>query len=186
MEKAKLYDTKWLIETINSGNTPHYIFFWGHHARDDSQIAKSCFSQWWPSDFTVDGDLFATAEHWMMAQKAALFNDKVVYNKIIETSDPKAVKALGRKVKNFEPKIWEQEKFDIVVSGNFHKFQQNKALGDFLLATEGKILVEASPVDKIWGIGLARDHEDALTPAKWRGPNLLGYALMTVRDLLKV
>ena len=72
-----------------------------------------------------------------------------------------------------------------MVKGNLHKFQQNEDLGKFLLATGDKVLVEASPVDAIWGIGLAQDHEDALLPSKWRGPNLLGYALMTVRDLIR-
>ena len=185
MEKEKLYDTKWLIDVINSGKDPNYIFFWGHHARDDGQIAKSCFSQWWPSNFTVDGDLFVTAEHWMMAQKAALFSDIEIYNKIIETSDPKAVKELGRKVKNFEPNIWDQEKFEIVVNGNFHKFKQNEDLKEFLLSTDDRVIVEASPLDDIWGIGLKQDDKNARHPGLWQGPNLLGFAIMTARDLLR-
>lgn len=185
MKKEQLYDTNWLIDAIKSGKKPNYIFFWGHRARDDGQITKSCFSQWWPSSFTVDGEMFATAEHWMMAQKAALFDDRDVYREILATSNPKAVKGLGRKVKNFEPDLWDREKFDIVVTGNFHKFKQNPALRSFLMSTGENVIVEASPVDNIWGIGLTQDDKRARHPDLWQGPNLLGFAIMEARDLLR-
>ncbi len=179
------YDTPWLLDLIEAGETREFLFFWGHHAKADGRISKSCFSQWWPSKFKQDGDMFLTAEHWMMAQKAKLFGDDEIYEKIITSTNPKAVKALGRKVSRFDPKTWDQEKFDIVLKGNFLKFNQNDDLKAYLLSTGDAVILEASPVDDIWGIGLAQDHEDALSPAKWRGPNLLGYALMSVRDLLK-
>jgi ribA/ribD-fused uncharacterized protein len=184
MRQEYTYNTTKVLELIDSGKTPEYMFFWGHRAKPNT-VTKACFSQWWPSNFTVDDATYLTAEHWMMAHKAKLFGAKDIYEKILKHPDPKAVKGLGRKVKNFDPEIWDAKKFDIVVEGNLHKFQQNEDLGKFLLATGDKVLVEASPVDAIWGIGLAQDHEDALSPEKWQGPNLLGYALMTVRDLLK-
>ncbi|MEO9969384.1 MAG: NADAR family protein [Hyphomonadaceae bacterium] len=185
MQNEQTYDTPWLLNRINQGETPEYLLFWGHRAKP-STVTKACFSQWWPSKFVVDEDVFETAEHWMMAHKAKLFGAHEIYSQILNNPDPRAAKGLGRKIENFDAKIWNANKFSIVVEGNLHKFQQNDALLTFLLATERKVLVEASPVDTIWGIGLARDHEDALSPEKWRGPNLLGYALMTVRDLLKV
>jgi len=185
MQYEQTYDTTWLLDQISADQTPEYLLFWGHRAKPNT-VTRACFSQWWPSKFIVGEDAFETAEHWMMAHKAKLFGANEIYSQILNNPDPGAAKGLGRKVENFDANIWDANKFNIVVEGNFHKFQQNEALLEFLLATEGKVLVEASPVDTIWGIGLAKDHEDALSPAKWRGPNLLGYALMTVRDLLKV
>ena len=183
-QESNIYNTAHVLELMKSGKAPEFMFFWGHRAKPNT-VTKACFSQWWPSSFIVDGDVYATAEHWMMAHKAKLFGADDIYTQILNHPEPGAAKGLGRKVENFDPVIWDAEKFDIVVKGNLHKFQQNEDLGKFLLATGDKVLVEASPVDAIWGIGLAQDHEDALLPSKWRGPNLLGYALMTVRDLIR-
>lgn len=178
------YDTKWLLELQASGTTPEYLFFWGHRAKPNT-VTKACFSQWWPSKFSVDGQTYETAEHWMMAHKAELFGANEILSKILQNADPGAAKGLGRKVKNFDAKTWNANKLNIVIEGNLHKFQQNEPLRNFLLATKGKVLVEASPVDRIWGVGLAVDDNDILSPEKWKGLNLLGYALMTVRDLLE-
>ena len=182
MTKIK-YNTQWVLDELKSGASVEYIFFWGHRGKP-GQVTKACFSQWFPSSFVVGGDEFFTAEHWMMAHKAKLFDDRAHYQEVLKTTDPKAVKAIGRKVRNFDPKLWDRSKFDIVVQGNLHKFSQNEELSQFLLGTSGKVLVEASPVDPVWGIGLAQDNPDARDPGKWRGPNLLGFALMEVRDLL--
>jgi len=184
MRQEYTYSTPKILEMIESGQSPEFMFFWGHRAKPNT-VTKACFSQWWPSSFTVDGTTYLTAEHWMMAHKAKLFGAEDICEKILKHPDPGAAKGLGRKVNNFVPEIWDAKKFDIVVDGNLHKFQQNEDLKKFLLATGDKVLVEASPVDTIWGIGLAQDHEDASSPAKWRGPNLLGYALMSVRDQLR-
>lgn len=179
------YDQSWLMDLIVSDNCPNLLLFWGHRAKFDGTITKSCFSQWWPSPFIVDGDRFATAEHWMMAQKAKLFGDQETFDQILKEVNPQAVKALGRKVKNFDANLWDQSKLGIVLWGCIHKFQQNLPLRKFLLSTRNDVLVEASPVDPVWGIGLAQDHKDAQNPAKWEGLNLLGFALMTARDLFK-
>lgn len=182
MTKIK-YNTQWVLDELKSGASVEYIFFWGHRGKP-GQVTKACFSQWFPSSFVVGGDEFFTAEHWMMAHKAKLFDDKENYQEILKRPDPSAAKAFGRKVRNFDPNIWDASKFDIVVQGNVHKFSQNDDFSRFLIATEGKVLVEASPVDPVWGIGLSHDNPDAQNPAKWRGPNLLGFALMEARDVL--
>ena len=172
-----------LIKSFNSGENIKFLFFWGHQKYDS--VTKSCFSQWYASSFEVDGVRYQNAEQFMMAQKALLFKDFEIYNQIIFSSKPGKVKELGRQVRNFDQQIWESNRFDIVVRGNYHKFSQNEELSTFLINTKDRILVEASPVDTIWGIGLAQDEERALDPNHWKGLNLLGYALMEVRDQLK-
>ena len=173
---------KYTIQTINLSSK--YLFFWGHRPNKDGSIGKSCFSQWWESVFTVDGQAYKTAEHYMMAQKAKLFGDHIMFQKIISCNSPGEAKKLGRKVKNFDGEIWEKHRFEIVKTANFYKFSQNSDLKTFLLNTNNRILVEASPLDPIWGIGLAADHANANNPQKWKGLNLLGFALMEVRDQL--
>lgn len=175
-----------LIDYINHGNTVKYIFFWGHQLVKGVQVDKSCFSQWYNAPFEVDGHHYKTAEHFMMAKKAELFSDEKIIQKIIQAKTPGEAKKLGREVKGFNERIWLEKRFDLVVEGNYHKFSQNKILKDFLLTTDNRVLVEASPVDKIWGIGMASDHKDIQNPYKWNGLNLLGYALMQVREKLQV
>lgn len=161
-----------------------FLFFWGHRPSRDGSIIKSCLSQWWPAAFVVNDVRYATAEHYMMAEKAHLFGDHEIREKILQKTPPKDVKDLGRQIRGFDPQVWDAQKYNIVRQGNYLKFSQNEELKQFLLQTTNKILVEASPVDAIWGIGLAEDHPDARNPGKWRGENLLGFALMEVRDQL--
>ena len=120
----------------------------------------------------------------MMAEKARVFNDIEIRKEILLVAHPHDAKKLGRKVKNFDPSIWDQHKFDIVVEGNYHKFSQHENLQEFLLNTNKRVLVEASPRDRIWGIGMSEKNEKANNPNLWRGQNLLGFALMEVRDRL--
>ena len=176
------YNNDNIIERFNNNETLKFLFFWGHQPNKDGSIGKSCFSQWWESSFEIDGITYPTAEHYMMAGKARLFEDNEILQEILKVSNPHDAKKLGRKVKNFSPEIWDQHKFDIVVKANLAKFSQNPELKTFLLNTKDRIIVEASPVDPIWGIGMAADHPDVTNPNLWRGPNLLGYALMEVRD----
>lgn len=179
-----IYSVEALEQLLQKGSKPKYIFFWGHQQKAN-HIDKSCFSQWYPAKFEIAGQIFLTAEHYMMAEKAKLFNDEQNYQLILAVKSPAQAKALGREVKNFNDVVWQNNRFNIVVHANLAKFSQNPALKDFLLKTDQRILVEASPVDKVWGIGLAEDHEFAKLPIKWRGLNLLGFALMKVRDQLK-
>lgn len=162
-----------------------FLFFWGHQPNKDGSISKTCFSQWWLSSFEVEGITYKTAEHWMMAKKAELFNDNAVLERIIESNSPAEAKKLGREVKNYDDKLWLANRFEIVKQGNYHKFSQNPDLKEFLINTNDRVLVEASPVDPIWGIGMASDDKDVMNPEKWQGLNLLGFALMEVRDELK-
>ncbi|MFI9051307.1 NADAR family protein [Streptomyces sp. NPDC053427] len=167
-----------------AGKRLKYVHFWGHRPQRDGGIGASCFSQWWPSPFTVDGVTYATAEHWMMAGKARLFDDPEAERQAISAGHPKQAKDAGRKVRGFDDAVWVQRRFDLVIEGNLHKFGQDAALRAFLLGTHSRVLVEASPLDRIWGIGLAADDERAEKPAQWRGLNLLGFALMEVRQRL--
>ena len=162
-----------------------FVFFWGHQPSKDGIITKTCFSQWWLSSFVVDGVTYKTAEHWMMAKKAELFNDDEIFEKIIQADSPAEVRKLGREVRNYVDSVWLENRYEIVKQGSFHKFNQNPDLRTFLINTKDRILVEASPVDAIWGIGMAIDHNDSSNPKKWKGLNLLGFALMEVRDKLK-
>jgi ribA/ribD-fused uncharacterized protein len=177
---------KYSLEKLVTSNSENkYVFFWGHQSSKDGTITKTCFSQWWISPFEVEGITYKTAEHWMMAKKAELFNDNVVLEKIIQANSPAEAKKLGREVKNYVDSVWLANRYEIVKQGSFHKFNQNSDLREFLISTKERILVEASPVDAIWGVGMASDHKDIHNPEKWQGLNLLGFALMEVRDELK-
>lgn len=174
-----------LIDRVKQGEKPDYLFFWGHRPSKDGRVTKSCFSQWWVSPFTVDGVTYATAEHWMMAKKAELFGDAEVRAQVLAAETPNEAKALGRKVQGYDDAQWAEARFDLVVEGNRHKFAQNPDLAAFLVGTGQQVLVEASPVDPVWGIGLDEKHEDAPHPDRWQGSNMLGFALMEVRSGLR-
>lgn len=184
--KHTTYNLKWLISCIEQKERVKYLFFWGHQPSKDGSVTASCFSQWWHEGFTINGIRYATAEHWMMAKKAELFNDEEMLKKILVAKSPAEAKQLGRKVRNFDPKVWDEHCFDIVCEGNYHKFGQNEHLKDFLLETKERVIVEASPRDRIWGIGMGAGNENAERPQLWRGKNLLGFALMEAREKLKM
>lgn len=171
--------------SIQQGQYFKYLCFWGHTPKSPQHVDASCLSQWFPAQFSVEGVAFCSAEQFMMAKKAELFKDQDIYRQILASNNPGEVKALGRKIKNYDECIWQQHRFDIVVEGNLAKFSQNSALKKYLLNTYERVLVEASPVDKIWGIGLAANHEFAQQPEHWQGLNLLGFALMQVRTQLQ-
>lgn len=178
------YSNEWLLAKMAAGLEPKFSYFWGHTPAAE-RVDKSCLSQWFAAGFTAGGRYFATAEHWMMYHKAITFGDTETANRILAETEPKKVKAWGRKVRGFLPEKWDEVKFDIVVAGNVLKFGQHALLGDYLRSTAPSILVEASPYDAQWGIGLRA--EDAIRlndPAKWEGLNLLGWALMEARDKL--
>lgn len=174
-----------LIEQVSRGERVRFLHFWGHRPRRDGAIGAGCLSQWWPSPFTVDGVEYATAEHWMMAAKARLFDDPEAERAALDAANPALAKKAGRLVRGFDETVWKRERFGIVVAGSVQKFGQHPELRDYLLGTGERVLVEASPVDRIWGIGLAADDERADDPARWRGLNLLGFALMEARERLR-
>ncbi|WP_409469397.1 NADAR family protein [Streptomyces sp. HC307] len=174
-----------LVREVRAGAHIKYLHFWGHRPRSDGRGGPSCLSQWWPSPFTVDEVEYATAEHWMMAAKARLFEDAEAERRVLAAAHPAQAKKAGRLVRGFDESIWERERFGIVVEGSVHKFGAHADLREYLLNTGARVLVEASPVDRVWGIGLAADDEAASDPERWRGPNLLGFALMEARERLR-
>lgn len=143
------------------------------------------FGQWTTSPFAVDGVGYVCAEQFMMAEKARLFGDARTLARILATDSPREHKALGRQVAGFDGPTWERERLGIVVRGNRAKFGQDPARRSALLATGDKILVEASPIDRIWGVGLRADDPRVHDRGQWRGLNLLGEALMIVRAELR-
>lgn len=150
-----------------------FVLFWG-----------GPFSQWYPHKMTIDGIEYSCCEQYMMAQKANTFNDKEALDKIMATTDPKKQKAFGRTVKNFIPQMWERIAQDIVFRANLAKFQDPE-LKKYLFSFGDEELVEASPYDKIWGIGLSEDDPRAVDKSQWQGLNWLGEALMRVRETIK-
>ena len=160
----------------------NFIFFWGHTSKT---INMTCFSQWYVAPFEIDGKRYICAEQYMMEQKALLFDNIDIAQKIMETDDPSTHKALGREITGFIEDKWNLLKYQFVLNANLAKFSQNQPLKDFILSTGSKILVEASPYDKIWGIGMSASDKTISNPSFWQGQNLLGIALMEVREILR-
>jgi ribA/ribD-fused uncharacterized protein len=154
--------------------TATHIYFWG-----------SYLSNWYKCSFKDDYFTYPSSEAYLMGHKALLFNDRDSAEKIVQTNDPKKQKALGRQVKGFNDTLWNQHKFDIMVKGLVLKFGQNECLKRQLVATGDKILVEGSPYDKIWGVGLHYEDALILDEKTWKGENLLGKDLMEARNQLK-
>jgi len=171
---------------IDGGAQPKYLLFWGHRPPAGGGVGRGCLSQWWPAPFTVGGLAYSSAEHFMMAAKAELSGDAEMAARIRQAPHPGAAKALGRRVRGFSEERWAERRFGVVVAGNLAKFGQHPDLRGFLLGTGDRVLVEASPRDRTWGIGLAADDERAASPEQWPGLNLLGFALIEVRHQLRL
>lgn len=152
-----------------------FTFFWGTN-----------FSQWAKSPFEIDGVVFNTAEQFMMYKKALLFNDFKQVEKIMKTSDPRVQKQLGKEVENFDRDRWQKHCKSFVYEANYAKFTQNLDMLKELVVTDGTTLVEASPEDNIWGIGLAVDNPKAQSRDTWEGTNWLGEILTNVRDEIMI
>ncbi|MEV2268221.1 NADAR family protein [Nonomuraea africana] len=173
------------IAAEQAGQSLRYLYFWGHRPARDGGVGPGCLSQWWPVAFTEGGHVFASAEHYMMAHKAWLFGDDRSAVAILAARHPGEAKRLGRAVQGFDEEIWNAHRFEVVVRGSIAKFSQHADLRHFLLATGRRVLVEASPLDRIWGIGLTATDERAAAPSAWQGLNLLGFALMAARESLE-
>jgi ribA/ribD-fused uncharacterized protein len=173
-----------LVEHLAKGGSVDYLFFWGHTPKDPARVDASCLSQWFPCSFVEGGVRYATAEHFMMAAKARLFGDDEALGAILAALSPAEAKAVGRRVRNYDDEAWARARVDAVVRGNVAKFGQNEELGRFLRGTGERVIVEASPRDRIWGIGMGASNPDARNPSRWRGLNLLGFALMDARRVV--
>lgn len=147
--------------------------------------ANEIYSNWYPSDFELEGLRFNCGEQWMMYSKARLFGDSEIAEKILQEQHPRRQKLLGRQVRGFDAAIWEAQCQELVFTGLLEKFRQNPSLRKALLSTGETLLVEASPDDRIWGIGFEENETQALDPAQWQGQNLLGIVLMQVRAALR-
>lgn len=179
------YTREIIEDRFRQGERLKYIFFWGHGKTSDGSVTKTCLSQWWDCRFTVDGVEYRTAEQYMMAQKAVLFGDEKIRAEIMSADHPKQFKALGRVISGFNQEVWDKNCCDIVIRGNVAKFSQNEELRTFLLNTGMRVLVEASPYDQIWGIGMGADDSRCENPTLWNGSNFLGFCLMEARDIIR-
>lgn len=164
-------------------DSEEFTFFW-----------DGPFSQWHPCYFVIDDLEYNCAEQFMMAEKARLFGDEETLEMIMDTDVPAVQKALGRQIDHFSPEVWEDDEdtpngkpycWNVVWQGNLAKFQQNDYLWDLLLETDGTSLVEASPEDNIWGIGLAAGDPGCYSRDTWQRLNWLGEVLTDVREFLK-
>jgi ribA/ribD-fused uncharacterized protein len=178
------YSLDQLKQAAARGDKLEFMFFWGHQPGPGGKIGPSCLSQWWEAPFSVDGQSYRSAEYFMMAEKARLFGDMESRAAILVAPDSRAAKELGRKVSGFQNELWLAHRYPIVLAGSVAKFGQNPELLAFLQKTGEQILVEASPVDRIWGIGLGQEDPRARDPQVWQGLNLLGFALMEAREIL--
>lgn len=152
---------------------------------------QGIFSQWHHSNFQdpelpaqYRAHVFTSCESYMMFRKALLFKDPEYAQCILEEHNCRKVKALGRLIRGFSDGLWEAKREDIVTRGNYLKFSQNPELKKKLLETQGKHLVEASPRDRIWGIGLGKGNQHVQNPVMWRGLNLLGKCLDRAREMI--
>ncbi len=177
-----------LRAAVAAGARPRFVMFWRPIAPPPSgggRIGPGCMSQWWPSVFTVGGARYGTAEHYMMAEKARIFSDLAARQRILSSDPPAAARRFGRQVRGFVEATWRAERFEVVTRGNVAKFGQDPALRAYLLGTGDDVLVEAAPKDKNWGIGLRAEEPSAVDVWRWRGLNLLGFALMEARARLR-
>lgn len=152
----------------------NHVFFWG-----------GVFSNFYPAEFTVDETKFYTSEQYFMWGKAVAMNDMESAQKILAEKNPGKCKALGRQVKPYNESLWDNIRESVMYTAIYHKFNQNENLKKELLATGDKIIVEASPTDKIWGIGIGEEDAPYIPEEDWPGQNLLGKALMKLREEFK-
>jgi len=181
------YTLEQILDAYHFGEQLDFLFFYGANG-NEYHVDASCLSQHFVAPFRrefAQMKVFRTAEHYMMHEKALLFDDAEIAEKILSCEKPVQAKRLGRKLRNYNEKTWNKLKHSVVLNGNYLKFMQNPYLINFLLSTGDKILVEASPLDTIWGIGKSAHDKNIKDPTTWRGRNMLGFALMEVRDELR-
>lgn len=175
-----------LLEAEAAGQRLMFLFFWGHTLTPPAGggIGPHVLSQWFEHPFAVEDVTYPTAEHYMMASKARLFGDEEHLPLILDSASPGEAKAHGGAVRGFDEATWQRHRLDIVIRGSVAKFSSDEELRSYLAGTGTRVLVEASPRDRIWGIGVNGDDPAAEHPSRWKGLNLLGFALMEARARL--
>ena len=148
-----------------------YVAFWG-----------SCFSNFFPCNFTLEGKHWTTSEKYFMWKKAMTFGDTEIADEILNNDDPRTVKKLGRQVKDFSSDVWDRVKFDIMYNAVKAKFTQDSDCNKCIKIFEKQKFIEGSPYDVVWGVGIRYDDENVFDENKWKGENLLGKIVTIVRD----
>ncbi|MGC3946558.1 MAG: NADAR family protein [Chryseolinea sp.] len=178
------YDLAWLKRQYDGGDRPEFLFFADGPIDPGEKSSLAILTQWFPSPFQVNSDQYHHAAHWMMVQKARLFGDRTAEKELLVLRGNDEIGTRGKQIAGFDQRHWDHHRYSIVVQGNLHKFTQHQSLRAYISSTHPLVLTEANPEDKIWGIGMNADAPGVTNPHHWRGLNLLGFALMEVRDLL--
>lgn len=173
-----------LLAAEAAGKRLKFLPFWGHTPSRDGRIGTHVLSQWFPHPFTHQGVRYRTAEHFMMAEKARLFGDHHRLALILAADSPGEAKRHGREVRGFSSDVWDRKCVAIVRDGSIAKFASTREMRSYLVGTGNRVLVEASPRDQIWGVGMGPTDPAIERPSQWRGRNLLGFALMQARAAL--
>jgi ribA/ribD-fused uncharacterized protein len=168
------------IDRLRIGNTETDAIFF-YRVGD----AYGAFSNWAPTPFTVDGVSFSTAEQYIMYRKCLTFGDTVTAEKLLSSDSPKEQKALGREAAGYIDSVWAGIRQTVAIRGLYAKFSQDAELKRLLLGTGDAVLVECTSNDRIWACGLDKDDDDRLSADRWKGQNILGFALMEVRNMLR-
>lgn len=163
-----------LLQAESDGTLPGFLHFWSHEPLSPDRPGPWVLSQWWEAAFEVDGVRYATAEAFMVAEKARLFGDAAALEAILAAPHPAIAKNAGRLVAPYDDAVWSAARYDVVVRGSLAKFGRHDDLRAYLLSTAPRVLVEASPADPVWGIGLSARDPRAAAPSAWLGENLLG------------
>lgn len=163
-----------LQDSVRQGDVYKYKFFWG-----------GFLSNWYDRAFVVEGVKYWCVEQYMMQKKALCFDDFEIATKIMQSLDQREIKQLGREVRGYVDEKWASVRQQVVYEGNYAKFKCNEDLGRYLVRTGDKVLVEASPYDTLWGIGMGESSPLIGNPLNWNGQNYLGFVLMAVREELR-
>lgn len=171
-----------ICKRYDSGESLRFVFFGECHSEFTDSVGKECFSRWYSLAFEIEGKSFFCIEQYMMAEKACFFDDEECERRIMNNNDIEDITLLGQQIKIFDGFLWDNYKKDVIRQGNVAKFADNKELFEFLISTDDAILVEATPYDVVWGIGMREGDQGIDNPHNWKGENILGFTLMKIRD----
>lgn len=181
MKVVEARSVEQLRAAVASGQRPEFLLFYGHQPDMPGGIDRSCLSENYAAAFEVDGERFPTVEHYIAWRKAKLFGDDHSAERILNAEAPSKAKAIGRSVKPFDDEVWKAHRLEIAIAANVAKFSAHPRLAEYLALTGHKVLADASPIDRVWGIGLYADDAAAKDPGRWPGLNILGFSLMEAR-----